>query len=384
MRYFFSGGGSGGHLTPLIAVAEELKKRQPEAQIHAVVHRGDNLNSLISDNPAFTKVHQIFAGKLRRYHGKGLRGIGLVDLLKNIRDVFFLGLGFLQSCYLMARYRPNALLMRGGYVGVPLGFAARIFRRPYMTHDSDAIASLANRLIASGAAAHAISATPEHYPYKTEKTVLTGIPLQSSFKPVTATENSASRRVLGLPEDAVVILVTGGGLGAVRLNSGVSSVVKELLEQNKNLYVFHQSGKGNEEAVKEFYKDQGRVEVFGFRDDLGVISSASDLVITRAGATAMAEFATQRKPMILIPNPLLTGGHQLHNAFALESQNAAVTVEEDKIAEELPKVLAKLLDDPTLRDNLGLNASRRVPQAAASKVVDVLLSISKGGNEAQK
>ncbi|MDQ2973002.1 MAG: glycosyltransferase [bacterium] len=377
MIYFLSGGGSGGHLTPIIAVAEELRRRYPDAEIHAVVHRGDNLNSLVSENKVFSSVHPIFAGKLRRYHGQGLKGIGVLESLKNIRDLGYLGLGFFQSCYLILRFRPNAILMRGGYIGVPLGFAARLFNRPYITHDSDALASLANRLIARGARAHAVSASPEHYPYPKDKTFVTGIPLKNTFKLVDARSQSAAKQKLGLAADDKLVLITGGGLGAARLNEAAAKALNPLLQSDKRLNIIHLSGKSQVDIVKTSYSNLERVQVYGFREDIADLSAASDLVITRAGATAMAEFAVQGKPMIIVPNPMLAGGHQIHNALAYQLNGAAEIVEEQELDRKLGAAVSVLLEHAKKRESLSLKARKMSDNGATGRVVDLLIKIQR-------
>lgn len=375
-RYFFSGGGSGGHLTPLIAVAEALKIREPDAEIHAILHRGDNLNSVVKENEVFDAVHPIFAGKLRRYHGGGLKSIGLTDMLKNLRDILFVALGFLQSCYLIVRYKPTILFMRGGFVGVPMGFAARLLGKKYVTHDSDAVASLANKLISGGAAAHAVSANPNNYPYDKAKTFETGIPLNKTFKEVTEQDMLVARQKLDIPANSKVVMVTGGGLGAARLNAYAAEALLPLLNKHESLIVFHQAGLSNETQVKQLYKGNQRAVVFGYRKDLGLISAASDIIITRAGATAMAEFAVQHKPMIIVPNPLLTDGHQLHNSKALENQQAAKVVTEGAEASaELKSQVEILLNSKDLRKNLARLAGETIKPGAAERVVDLLLKI---------
>ncbi len=371
--YFFSGGGSGGHLTPLIAVAEALKEIEPTAEIHAIVHRGDGLNSLVIEHPSITKVHGIFAGKLRRYHGSG-EHISLREVFKNIRDMFYLAIGFIQSFWLILRWRPKVLFMRGGYVGVPLGFAARLLRKAYVTHDSDAVASLANRLISGGAKAHAVSASKEHYAYAKDKIHEVGVPINKLFKPMSADDKKAARVELELPKDAEVVLITGGGLGAARLNNAVAKSFVELLEARPKLVLLHLAGQSQQEHVQKLYGNQKRALVYGFRKDLVSLSIAADVVITRAGATAMAEFAAQGKPMIIVPNPLLTGGHQLHNALAYQQNGAAIVVDEKDMS-NLGVVVSELLDNPEKSKDLGSAALKLARPNAAADVASLLIRL---------
>lgn len=377
--YFFSGGGSGGHVTPLVAVAEEIKSRQPKAVIHAVVHRGDaaGVNTIVKESGAIDYVHEIFAGKLRRYHGEGLKQLlDLRETLKNVRDVFYIGLGFLQSLYLILRYRPGVLFMRGGYVGVPLGFAARLLRKPYITHDSDAIASLANRLIAGGAAAHAVGLPKENYRYKQGITHHVGIPINQDFRPITKELRMAARQDLKLPNNAEIVLVTGGGLGAQRLNTVAATALNRLLKNRPKLFIIHIAGKQLQNDVEDSYKNTSRALVYGFTNQMRLLSEASNMVITRAGATAIAEFSVQGQAMIIVPNAQLTGGHQLHNAKVYQDNQAAILIEEsDSAINQLETAIEELLNDSAERGRLGERATRLVKTGAAASVSDLLMSL---------
>ena len=377
--YFFSGGGSGGHVTPLVAVAEELKKRCPQARVHAVVHRGDSggVNRVVKDSGAIDEVHEIFAGKLRRYHGEGLKQLlDIKEMLKNLRDVFYVIVGFIQSLYLVLRYKPKALFMRGGYVGVPLGFAARLLHRPYLTHDSDAVASLANRLIARGASAHAVGLPKENYRYNQSRTHHVGIPVNKAYTVINSDLRETARQELKLPHDAEVVLVTGGGLGARSLNRTAAAVLLRLLKSRPRLFIIHIAGKKLQEEVEHLYRNTSRSLVYGFTNELRLLSEASDVVITRAGATALTEFSIQKQAMIIVPNNQLTGGHQLQNARVYQENSAAVLVDEDENTQEvLYKTVNELLDNPAERGRLGESAEQLVKKDAAENVVDILIKL---------
>src|SRR5690606_12676531 len=126
------------------------------------------------------------------------------------------------------KHRPDALFVKGGFVGVPLGLAAAMLKIPYITHDSDAVPGLANRLIARWAKAHAVAMPKEAYGYPANKTFHVGTPIASVYEPVTADRQARYKKSFGLPKTAKVLLVTGGGLGAKRLNVAVAKVAKTL------------------------------------------------------------------------------------------------------------------------------------------------------------
>ncbi|NBU33308.1 UDP-N-acetylglucosamine--N-acetylmuramyl-(pentapeptide) pyrophosphoryl-undecaprenol N-acetylglucosamine transferase [bacterium] len=374
-----TGGGSGGHLTPVISVAEQLKKVAPDYMLVYIGQTGDGLGDIMSKSGLFNAVHTVRAGKFRRYHGEGLKQLlDVKTLALNLRDSFFVCIGFVQSFRLLRHMRPSVLFCKGGFVGVPVAFAARFLRIPYVTHDSDAIPGLANRLIARGATIHAVALPKEMYNYPFDKTVSVGVPIATKFKHVTEQATSKAKESLHIPHKAQTLLIIGGGLGAERINKVIMADVKKLLDIS-NLYVFHVVGRSNEEAANAFYDtelsqiDRKRVVVYGFTDRVALLGEAADVVITRAGATNLAEFSAQGKACIIVPNPVLTGGHQLKNAQAYREKQAAIVVSEDHI-DELINVAVMLLNNKEKREQLSKNISQFATKDSASLLAGILLA----------
>lgn len=377
-----TGGGSGGHITPLLAVAHELKQRQPDMRIVYIGDRGGRLGDIASEHTSIDASYQIFAGKLRRYHGEGLRQLlDVPTMLRNLRDVFFTTFGFWQALYRLIRLKPSVVFVKGGFVGVPMGLAAAILRIPYVTHDSDIMPGLANRLIARWAAAHAVAMPKELYPYPAAKTVTTGVPLAAEFKPVTPDLLRRYREELQIADAEQVVFVTGGGLGAARLNKAVAIIAEHLLETFPGLYLLHAAGRGNEPAVHAVYQQlsddmRRRIIVKDFIRDLYRYSGAADVIVTRGSATALAEFAAQGKACVVVPNPLLTGGHQLKNAAHLQEVGAVAVITEQQLREDpaaLLPVITGLLRSPQERAELGNKLSQLAHPDATAKLSDLLL-----------
>lgn len=357
-----TGAGSGGHITPILAVAAEIKRREPKTKLIYIGQRGDRLGDVPASHPAIDKAYTVRAGKFRRYHGEGLRQ--LLDIptwLLNIRDFFYFLIGIYQSWRLLRVIRPDIIFIKGGFVGVPVGLAAARLRVPYITHDSDAVPGLANRIISRWASKHAVALPPEVYSYPAAKTVMTGIPLRADFVPVTEAVKAKYRAKLKLPAKAKVLFVIGGGLGAQRVNQAVTEAVPHLLREFHDLYVIHGSGRANEAEVSRAYADrlsgteQGRLKVLGYTDDVYLYSGAADVIITRAGATNLAEFALQGKACIVVPSPFLTGGHQLKNAHYLAERGAAEVLDEAELSADpnrLAAITSDLLKDPARRKKI--------------------------------
>lgn len=161
MRILVTGGGSGGHITPILAVVHELRQLSPKAEIIYVGQTGDDLLDVPAHDPNIASVVAIRAGKFRRYHGEGWKQLfDVVTLCKNLRDAVWVLIGLWQSFWLLGRLRPDVIFVKGGFVGVPVGLAAALRGIPYVTHDSDALPGLANRIIARWAKVHTVQPLP--------------------------------------------------------------------------------------------------------------------------------------------------------------------------------------------------------------------------------
>ncbi|HVV25884.1 MAG TPA: UDP-N-acetylglucosamine--N-acetylmuramyl-(pentapeptide) pyrophosphoryl-undecaprenol N-acetylglucosamine transferase [Candidatus Saccharimonadales bacterium] len=382
-----TGGGSGGHITPILAVAAELKRQNPRLNLVYIGQTGDKLGDIPAKDEHIDKVYTVRAGKFRRYHGEGWRQLlDLPTMVQNSRDFFYVLAGIRQSRKLLKALQPDMIFIKGGFVGVPVGLAAAQLHIPYITHDSDAIPGLANRLIARWADRHAVALPKDVYSYPANKTVTTGIPLRPEFVPVTAALRKQYRQAIDVPAAAKLLFIIGGGLGAQRVNRAVAEAVPHLLGEFKNLYVVHGTGRANEAETRQAYEsslnatEQGRVRVLGYIDDVYRYSGAADVIITRAGATNLAEFAQQGKACVVIPSPFLTGGHQLKNAQYLATEGAALVLDEAELTDDpnrLAKQVSALLADPERRQRLGASLAAFAKPKASQELAALLLERAK-------
>jgi UDP-N-acetylglucosamine--N-acetylmuramyl-(pentapeptide) pyrophosphoryl-undecaprenol N-acetylglucosamine transferase len=378
-----TGAGSGGHITPILAVAAELKRLRPDARVVYIGQRGDKLGDIPAEHASIDEVFTVRAGKFRRYNGEGLKQLlDIPTVLKNTRDVFYVLIGIYQSWQILRKLRPDVIFIKGGFVGVPVGLAAAWLRIPYVTHDSDSLPGLANRIIGRWASKHAVALPPEVYQYPADKTVMTGIPLQTDFIPVSAAIQQRYRTAVKLPAKAKVLFVIGGGLGAQRVNQAVAVAVPHLLREFPDLYVVHGVGRANEAAMGAVYTEklspaeQGRLQVHGFISDVYRYSGAADVIITRAGATNLAEFALQGKACIVVPSPFLTGGHQLKNARYLADQGAALVLDETDLAADpnrLAGQVSNLLRDPARQRELAARLAKFAKPKATGELARLIL-----------
>lgn len=373
------GGGTGGHITPLLAVASELKVERPGLKTIYVGERGGAFLSIAQNSSVFDEIHTISAGKLRRYHNASwlTRIFDIPTNLLNTIDLIKVLSGYIQAKHLLKTIKPNVVFIKGGFVGVPIGWACGKLRIPYITHDSDTLPGLANRMIAKKAFLHTVGMPKEFYSYPADKTEVVGIPLNKDYQEVTPQLQLAYRNQLGLPPKAPIIFITGGSLGSQRLNAYMASIAEELLSTNPALRIIHQVGQGNLGVYANLPGElQSRITVQEFLQDIVFYSGAADIVISRAGATAIAELAEQGKACILVPNPQLTGGHQLSNAAHLAQGNAVKVVHEQTLAKDPEALLISiraLLADNNERTELGRNLHKLSQPHAAQKLATVIL-----------
>ena len=383
MKIVLTGGGSGGHITPLLAVAAELKRRDPKVRLVYVGQTGDRFAAVAAKNPMIDETHSVRAGKFRRYHGEGWRQLlDIPTLLKNVRDVFYVLAGIWQARRLMKRLRPDIIFSRGGFVSVPVCLGGRLTGVPYITHDSDPVPSLANRVIAHWAVRHAVALPKDIYPYPANKTVTTGIPLSKNFVPVTVELRKRYRQAVKVPESAPLLFIIGGGQGSQLINRAVGDILPHLLGEFPKLYVVQVAGEDNVAEMTTLYderlteKQQGRVRVLGYTDDVYRYSGAANIVLCRAGATNLAEFAVQGKACVVIPSNFLAAGHQLKNAQYLADKGAAVVINETELADDanrLAKQLSRLLGDPARQQKLGHNLATFAKPHASEEIADLII-----------
>lgn len=383
MKIVLTGGGSGGHITPIMALAKELKRREPRARLVYVGQTGDRFGAIVAKDSVIDESHSVRAGKFRRYHGEGWKQLlDILTLLKNVRDAFYVLIGIWQAWRLMRRLKPDVIFSRGGFVSVPVCLGGRLAGVPYITHDSDPVPSLANRIIARWAVQHAVALPKDIYPYPSDKTVTTGIPISDKFISITPELKKKYRQAIKVSESAQLLLVIGGGQGSQLINRAVSDILPHLLREFPKLHVVQVAGEANLGEMTTLYDEhlseaeQGRLRLFGFIDDVYRYSGAADIVVCRAGATNLAEFAVQGKACVIVPSAFLTGGHQLKNAEYMAGEGAAIVQDEAELVDDpnrLAKRLSSLLSDPARQKRLGKQLAGFAKPQAAEELAQLIL-----------
>jgi UDP-N-acetylglucosamine--N-acetylmuramyl-(pentapeptide) pyrophosphoryl-undecaprenol N-acetylglucosamine transferase len=382
MKILAVGGGSGGHVTPVVAVLKELREARPRAELRFWCDRkfAPQARSVVASYDESIRFDTIVAGKLRRYHHLTLwQQLTWPSLmLSNIRDVFFVGVGFVQSFFKLLVWRPDVVFTKGGYVCLPVGLAAHLLRIPLVIHDSDAHPGLTNRMLSRFATTIATGAPLEYYPYDRKKSHYVGIPIDARFTPLTVAEKTQAKAEWKFAVDRPLVVVTGGGLGATRINDAVATSLKKIQQFSSVALV---SGTGQYEELKTTLPaHSAHFQLHPFVTNMPSLLGAADVVVTRAGATTILELAALAMPTILIPNGKLTGGHQLKNAAVYQTARAVVVVDEDEMVtnpDVLVRAIKQLLDRPEEGAEMAERFRAFSKPDAAKKMAELILKAAR-------
>jgi len=357
-RCVLAGGGTGGHLFPGIAVAEELRSRLDRVELLFIVGRKPMEARILSSHGYGTRSLDV----------EGLTGRGIK---KGLTVCAKLPKSILQSISVIHTFSPDVVLGVGGYSSGPFCLSARIMGIPTAVHEQNAYPGLTNRLLARIADRIFISMDESRPYFDAAKTVLTGNPVRHAF--------FAKREKPGTTPEGFCVLVVGGSQGASVINQVIVSALKILKQEGRSLRVLHQTGPHDYERVQADYTQQGLSgQVFPFIDDMATAYAQADLVISRAGATTLFELAAMGKPAILIPYPFATHNHQKTNAMGLvRAGGAEMVLQEDLTGEKMAYLVMKYMDDPGTLHEMGQRAHKMSRRDAASKIVDQLLEMAK-------
>jgi UDP-N-acetylglucosamine--N-acetylmuramyl-(pentapeptide) pyrophosphoryl-undecaprenol N-acetylglucosamine transferase len=332
MKILVTGGGTGGHIIPTLAVIDKLKEIEPTCDILYVGSRSGMEADIVPGKKIPFK--GIYCGKLRRYFS-----------FENVSDLFKVLIGIFQSIIIVRNYRPDVIFAKGGYVTVPVGLAGGLSGIPLVVHESDTILGLSNKLLFRYIKKLSLGFPPESYPeHIRNKGEFTGSPINPEIFNNKISRDDAVKH-FNLDPSIPVLLVTGGSQGARALNNNVSSVLSELL---KVCQIIHLSGKLDYESLKGNMNSlsenlQSRYRLFDFLSkDMPIALISSDLVITRGGANTISELTVLKKPSIIIPLPNSANEHQLKNSKIISQGGGAILLEQSNLT---PHVLLKTVTD---------------------------------------
>ena len=378
------GGGSGGHVTPIVAVLNELKRQldNEPLTVSFICDKAfeEQARRIMATADVPVSVSVVSAGKLRRYaHFKAVDYIITPSIvIKNAADLLKTGWGFLQALVLLLRKRPDVVFAKGGYVCLPVGWAAGVLKIPLVIHDSDARPGLTNRMLAPFAHAIATGYPLENYSYDKNRSTYTGVPTRDNLQPVDDKTMATFKRELGVDEASQLVVALGGGLGSRVINDAVLLAAPKLADAN--IFTILIAGKAQyEHAVAKAgdFSDSLRVLEF-VSEGMTRLLAAADVVVSRASATALQELAGLAKPIIAVPARQL--GDQQKNAALYVAADAAIVLTDTQLeAGELQTQLIKLLGDAHRRDELSRAVRAFSKPNAAHDVAALVVKTARAG-----
>ena len=371
MRILFTGGGTGGHIFPIIAVAREIRRIYPRENIKFFYLGPPNSLHSILLSQEDIKVGWVLSGKIRRYFS----GLSLLQTFIDI--IFKIPIGFWQSFFSIFFIVPDVIFSKGGYGSLPVVFSGWLFRIPIYLHEADVVPGVANRIL-SHFAKKIFTSFPqtqtEYFPPR--KMIETGNPVR---KEIAEGSKEKAQELFKMAGGKPVVLILGGSQGAERINDTILTILPELLQ---NFEVFHQGGEKKFKELKaeaqvmilEELKKYYHIFSFLREPELKQAYAAADIVVSRAGAGSIFEIAYLGKSAILIPLPESAQDHQVKNAYVLSRSGAAVVFEEENLTPHfLLEKLKYLISHPQEMAMMSQKARAFFKPDAARRIAEYIL-----------
>jgi UDP-N-acetylglucosamine--N-acetylmuramyl-(pentapeptide) pyrophosphoryl-undecaprenol N-acetylglucosamine transferase len=354
-KFIISGGGTGGHVYPAIAIANELKLRYPNAEFLFVG---------ASDRMEMEKVPQ--AGY--KIEGLWISGLQRSLSVKNLMFPFKLTSSLLKSRSIIKKFKPNVAIGTGGYASAPLLKVASGNNIPCLIQEQNSHAGITNKWLSKTVDKICTAYDSMNRFFPAEKIVLTGNPVRQDLLEI------RSKRVEGqqffkLNSELKTILVLGGSLGARKINQLVASTLDYF--KDENIQVIWQCGTLYEEkyAATPFTVKANTVQVHAFLNRMDFAYAAADVIVSRAGALSVSELCLVGKPVIFIPSPNVSEDHQTKNALSISEKNAAILLKENEADDKFQSTISGLLKDKNLQQKLSENIKKLAKPNAARDIV---------------
>ncbi len=356
-KFIISGGGTGGHIYPAVAIANELKARFPEAKFLFVGAQ---------DKMEMQKVPQ--AG----YDIKGLWIAGLQRKLSFQNTLFPLKLvvSLIKSFFIVHRFKPDVVIGTGGFASGAVLKVASLFGIPTVIQEQNSYPGITNKLLAKKADAICVAYENLERFFPEEKMILTGNPVRQDL--LVPADKTEATTYFNLDASKKTILVLGGSLGARRINQLIEKELDFLLRQN--CQIIWQCGKLYLDEYAKYNKKQG-VQVVAFIDRMDWVYAAADMIISRSGASSVSELCIVGKPTIFIPSPNVAEDHQTKNAKAIADKKGAVLIKESELDQAFEKTVTDLLENASLQAELSQNIKKLAKPNATKEIVEAILKL---------
>ncbi|MGU3374643.1 undecaprenyldiphospho-muramoylpentapeptide beta-N-acetylglucosaminyltransferase [Chryseobacterium sp. M5A1_1a] len=360
LKILLSGGGTGGHIFPAIAIADEIKKRFPDAEFLFIGANG---------KMEMEKVPQ--AGY--KIEGIDIAGINRGNLLSNLGLPFKILKSLSKSKKLIKSFAPDFAVGTGGFASGPALYEASKLGIPIFIQEQNAHAGVTNKILSKKAKA-VFTAYPKVEGFPSEKIKFLGNPIRENIISGMQ-ETIQAKEKMGLNKDRLTILSVGGSLGSRTLNNAWKSHLKEVLD--KDYQLIWQTGKLDYKDILAETKGiaTGNIQILEFIKDMELAYSAADIIVSRAGAIAISELAVAQKPVLLVPFPFAAEDHQTKNAMNLVEKNAAKMVKDSEMQEKFWNTLSEICEKESVRKEMSDNLKYFAKPNAAKEIVDEIFKL---------
>lgn len=359
-KFILSGGGTGGHIYPAVAIADELKSRYPDAEFLFVG---------ASDRMEMDKVPQ--AGY--KIEGLWIAGIQRKLTLKNLMFPFKLISSLLRARKIIKKFKPNVVIGTGGFASGPLLQMATSKNIPSLIQEQNSFPGITNKLLAKRVDTICVAYEGLEKFFPKEKLKLTGNPIRKDLLEV-KDKLIIGKDAFNLIHSKYTLLVLGGSLGAKRINEWIEANLDFFFEQN--VQVIWQCGKLYYDQYK-CYNELNHVQVYAFLNNMDMAYAAADIIISRAGAISVSELCIVAKPVIFIPSPNVAEDHQTKNAMAVTNKNAAILIREKDLESEFQNQFSELLTNEEKRRELSVNIEALALVNATNDIVNEVVKLLK-------
>lgn len=363
-RIIVSGGGTGGHIFPALSIADAIKSKNPEAKILFV-----GANNRMEMQRVPDAGYEIV--------GLPIAGFDRKNLFKNIKVLWLILKSQRMAKKVIKKFAPQAVVGVGGYASGPTLKMAASMNIPTLIQEQNSYAGVTNKILSKNAKMICVAYDNMERFFPKEKIKMTGNPVRKSLIDMKANRSEAMK-AMGLDENKKCVLIVGGSLGARSINEAVLANI-DLIKENEDIQFIWQTGKLYFEEMKERCAAVGKPEnltVTDFVSNMANALSAADLVVSRAGAGSISEFALLGKAVILVPSPNVSEDHQTKNAMALVEKDAAIHVADIKAKEEMIKVAIATVQDKDRIATLERNVVELGRPNAAEVIADEVIKLA--------
>jgi len=357
VKLIFAGGGTGGHLYPALAIAENWRTTHP------------------NDHIIFVGTPKGLENKVVPQHGFPLflipvEGIPREISINTVKKLLLIPQSLITAFKLLKKEKPDLVIGTGGYVSFPVVYAATLLKIPTLIHEQNAYPGVANKLLAQRVKAVCLTFGEAKKRLKGKNIYETGLPVRPEFF---QNHREELRKKLGIGNSELLVVAFGGSQGAVTLNKVVGFLLPEILKRPW-VKIIWATGPKNHETLKKEYPDlPAQVKMVPYIDNMPEILPAADLAITRAGAATLAEIAASKVASVLIPYPYAAENHQEHNARAFANNGAAIVLKDSECNEDkVKKAVLPLLDHKEELYKMGENARKLLRQDALAQITKIM------------